>query len=383
MSDAIGSDEEEIGQAVSEDTTATNPAEDSLEAASTPAKPPTQTGATSFGTVPITPRQLPDLPTPETRSPQGRPLSAVQSKIAAAESVGRRELPPTPTGNSVPIHPTSPKLASPLSPPIPKSPLLQHQATLSPPSPRPLPQQLSAEPQSPALQPRPSFNTLPSPPAPLSPTKSTSPRPLPPMPGSISPSSLKPMAHPPPFQNDAVSRLPPAQVRELRESFQVLDRDNDGTITREDVAEMLISLGLDASRATTDAYYPPSLGSDAINLPSYLNNIASLLEPFSSREELVNAFSAFDEDDSGQVDLEELKAALLDPALSGAGSDGLKLTAQDIEDSVKGFTARKVFDAKSAKGNAHGQWTGGRRPDVLRYQDFVSNITGPVGQGQN
>ncbi|KAI5280589.1 hypothetical protein KEM52_004096 [Ascosphaera acerosa] len=193
---------------------------------------------------------------------------------------------------------------------------------------------------------------------------------------------------------DAVARLPPAQVRELRESFQVLDRDNDGTITREDVAEMLISLGLDASRATTDAYFAGTgagtgagAGSETVNLPSYLHHLAGLLEPFSAREELLNAFSAFDEDDSGQVDLDELKAALLDPALvagsAGAGGDpaGRLATAKDIEECVRGFTARRVFDAKGGgKGGAHGQWSGGRRPDVLRYHDLVANIAGPVGQ---
>ena len=47
----------------------------------------------------------------------------------------------------------------------------------------------------------------------------------------------------PPTNMDLLSRLPPAQVREMRESFQILDQDSDGTIKREDVAEMLKSLG--------------------------------------------------------------------------------------------------------------------------------------------
>jgi Ca2+-binding EF-hand superfamily protein len=43
--------------------------------------------------------------------------------------------------------------------------------------------------------------------------------------------------------NNALSKLTPAQIRELREGFQILDRDNDGRIGREDVADMLIQLG--------------------------------------------------------------------------------------------------------------------------------------------
>jgi Ca2+-binding EF-hand superfamily protein len=43
--------------------------------------------------------------------------------------------------------------------------------------------------------------------------------------------------------NNALSKLQPAQVRELREGFQILDRDSDGHVGREDVADMLTQLG--------------------------------------------------------------------------------------------------------------------------------------------
>ncbi len=41
----------------------------------------------------------------------------------------------------------------------------------------------------------------------------------------------------------AISQLQPSQVRTLREGFQILDRDSDGTVGREDVADMLNQLG--------------------------------------------------------------------------------------------------------------------------------------------
>lgn len=43
---------------------------------------------------------------------------------------------------------------------------------------------------------------------------------------------------------NALSQLQPAQVRTLRDSFQILDRDCDGVVNREDVADMLNQLGL-------------------------------------------------------------------------------------------------------------------------------------------
>ena len=42
---------------------------------------------------------------------------------------------------------------------------------------------------------------------------------------------------------DALSKLPAAQIREMREGFQVLDRDGDGHVGREDVVDMLTNLG--------------------------------------------------------------------------------------------------------------------------------------------
>lgn len=40
-----------------------------------------------------------------------------------------------------------------------------------------------------------------------------------------------------------MSKLQPGQVRELREGFQILDRDSDGLVGRDDVADMLTQLG--------------------------------------------------------------------------------------------------------------------------------------------
>ena len=46
---------------------------------------------------------------------------------------------------------------------------------------------------------------------------------------------------------DALAKLPPAQVREMREGFQILDRDNDGSVNRDDVVDMLTNLGVSPS----------------------------------------------------------------------------------------------------------------------------------------
>lgn len=55
---------------------------------------------------------------------------------------------------------------------------------------------------------------------------------------TASAASTTPMGH-----GNALSQLQPTQVRTLREGFQILDRDSDGVVNREDVADMLTQLG--------------------------------------------------------------------------------------------------------------------------------------------
>ena len=128
--------------------------------------------------------------------------------------------------------------------------------------------------------------------------------------------------------------------------------------------------GQDPSSSATTAYFPPG-DPQTINLPTYLNKIAAVLAQMSSSQELVNAFAAFDEEDSGQVDLAELRDTLLH---TNPDSEGTPLTEREIDEAISGFAGKRAFGGRGAKsgGNRH-------RGDVFRYQEFVNSITG--GQG--
>ncbi|KAJ8110362.1 hypothetical protein ONZ43_g5887 [Nemania bipapillata] len=62
-------------------------------------------------------------------------------------------------------------------------------------------------------------------------------------PAHISPRAAAAAAHPSIGHGSALSQLQPAQVRVLRDGFQIMDRDSDGVVNREDVADMLAQLG--------------------------------------------------------------------------------------------------------------------------------------------
>ncbi|KAL2863931.1 putative calmodulin [Aspergillus lucknowensis] len=171
--------------------------------------------------------------------------------------------------------------------------------------------------------------------------------------------------------SDAAARLATAQLREIREAFQVLDRDNDGFVDKDDVADVLANIGQDPSALSQ---FFPSGSPPTINFPNFLNTLSQLLSPLSSRQELTNALSAFDEDDSGQVDVEELRDALLNTA----PDDGERpLTEREVNEVLSGFTGRRAFGGKGGKAQG-----GGKRGEVLRYQEFVDAVMGGAENGQ-
>ncbi|KAF9893315.1 hypothetical protein FE257_011745 [Aspergillus nanangensis] len=165
--------------------------------------------------------------------------------------------------------------------------------------------------------------------------------------------------------SDAASKLTPAQLREIREAFQVLDRDNDGSVDKDDVADTLVNIGQDP--ATLSQFFPPG-HPQTINFPTFLNILSSLLAPLSARQELMNALVAFDEDDSGQIDVAELRDALLHTAPDEGEQP---LSDREINEVLGGYTGRRVFGGKPTK------ITGGnRRGEVFRYQEFVNGVMG-------
>ncbi|KJZ72923.1 hypothetical protein HIM_07686 [Hirsutella minnesotensis 3608] len=167
----------------------------------------------------------------------------------------------------------------------------------------------------------------------------------------------------------ALSQLQPSQVRSLRDGFQILDRDCDGVVNKEDVADMLSQLGLPNRPADVARFFPPSRP-QTIALAAFLNSLAEVLATLSPSAELLSAFSAFDDDDSGQVDWAELRHALLNtPPENGE----IVLSEADVNKVVNGFTGRRAFNR-----NMNAQ-LGAKKGEVFRYQEFVSSIMGSNG----
>jgi len=166
------------------------------------------------------------------------------------------------------------------------------------------------------------------------------------------------------FNSDALSRLPQAQVREMREAFQILDRDSDGHVNRDDVVDMLGSLGLETSGPSLTPFFPPSRPS-TLALPTYLSTLSNLLAPLSAPSELLAAFAAFDDDDSGQIDVSELRDALLHTSPE-AGEKAM--SDREVDAIVDGWVGRRAFGKGLTAGGIKG------KGEVFRYRDWVGNL---------
>lgn len=120
-------------------------------------------------------------------------------------------------------------------------------------------------------------------------------------------------------------------------------------------------------------FFPPSRP-QTIALAAFLNSLAEALAALSPSAELLSAFSAFDDDDSGQVNWAELRDALLNTAPEPGER---ALTAAEVDKVVDGFTGRRAFNR-----NMNAQ-LGAKKGEVFKYQEFVHSIMGGNGGADN
>ena len=140
-------------------------------------------------------------------------------------------------------------------------------------------------------------------------------------------------------------------------------------LTRRTLLTLGEPTGLDATSTAISSFFPPG-GPQNITLPQFLTQLSTLLSPISPPQELLSAFAAFDDDDSGQVDFAELRDALLHTAPE-PGEDTRMLSEREVDRVMGGFAGRRAF------GKGHN----GRRGEVFKYEDFVGAVSGVGSTG--
>lgn len=155
-------------------------------------------------------------------------------------------------------------------------------------------------------------------------------------------------------------------MRQLKEAFTLLDSDGNGTVSAQDLVEMMVSLGLPAgAESEAEAAEMLMLMPQPLTFSSFLTGMSGLLGKLSSAADLKEAFAAFEDDgttlgttvpvgmtgskDTGRIHVDELKEMLMESGMSET----------EIDQCFKSFIK---------PGGLSGNW--------FYYKDFISLVKG-------
>lgn len=99
-----------------------------------------------------------------------------------------------------------------------------------------------------------------------------------------------------------------AQIQEFKEAFNMIDQDRDGFITKEDLKDMLASLGKEVDDRYLDDMINEAPG--AINFTMFLTLFGVKLNGTDPEDVIRNAFGCFDEDSTGRINEDRLRELL-------------------------------------------------------------------------
>merc|ERR1712141_190686 len=98
------------------------------------------------------------------------------------------------------------------------------------------------------------------------------------------------------------------QIQEFKEAFNMIDQNRDGFIDKEDLHDMLASLGKDPTDDYLDAMMNEAPG--AINFTMFLTLFGERLQGTDPEDVIKNAFGCFDDDNNGFIHEDRLRELL-------------------------------------------------------------------------
>jgi len=113
-----------------------------------------------------------------------------------------------------------------------------------------------------------------------------------------------------------------AQIQEFKEAFNMIDQNRDGFIDKDDLHDMLASLGKNPSDNYLEDMMNEAPG--PINFTMFLTLFGDRLQGTDPEEVIKNAFGCFDENNTGYVNEELLRDLLV--------SMGDRFTDEDVDE---------------------------------------------------
>ena len=98
------------------------------------------------------------------------------------------------------------------------------------------------------------------------------------------------------------------QIQEFKEAFNMIDQNRDGFVDKEDLHDMLASLGKDPTDEYLEAMMNEAPG--AINFTMFLTLFGEKLQGTDPEDVIKNAFGCFDEENNGGIHEDHLRELL-------------------------------------------------------------------------
>lgn len=99
-----------------------------------------------------------------------------------------------------------------------------------------------------------------------------------------------------------------AQIQEFKEAFNMIDQNHDGFIDKEDLQDMLASLGKNPTDDYLNAMMNEAPG--PINFTMFLTMFGEKLNGTDPEDVIKNAFACFDEENKGVINEDRLRELL-------------------------------------------------------------------------
>lgn len=116
------------------------------------------------------------------------------------------------------------------------------------------------------------------------------------------------------------------QIGEFKEAFSMIDHDSDGFIDKEDLKDMLASLGQNPTDEYVDDMIAEAPGT--INFTMFLTLFGEKMSGTDPEHEILQAFESFDLDNTGFVNADVLREAMT--------TQGDRFTDEEVDIMFKG-----------------------------------------------
>lgn len=138
-----------------------------------------------------------------------------------------------------------------------------------------------------------------------------------------------------PQKRSKLTQLPAEQIERLRDAFQLVDQDSDGTISKEDLQKTFKSISVEKSEQEIDSM----LSSGEVGFTDFLSLISNDLAQLPDKSDIQSALQVFSFD--CEVNMDEMRESL-----KNVGMDTDELDSILADFAKERMDGEKVFNGK-------------------------------------